>query len=124
MLNNRPHNHISSKNQLDLILKNINDGNVDNLWTCKPYKDCFEKYNVDEISQNWNSKLANGKKLDALTIVAETLEYLMFPVLDEKITFYEYKKIVDDYSTKILNLDFDDIFTLSIKKLMEIGYFC
>jgi hypothetical protein len=117
------HNIIESENQLREILNNEKIGNYD-LFTCKPYKDCFDKYNVTEITDGWNTEEIKNVQLNPLTIVSLTMEYLMFPLLDDKVQYHVYKKILDKYTTDVVNSDYEKIFTLSAKALIDIGYQC
>lgn len=118
------YNVINSESQLINIISDIERGEVINQWNCKPFKNCFSKYNVGEISDGWRSEEISGNKINSLTLVSLTLEYLMYPLLDGVVKFTDYKSILDEYTKGVVSGDYDSVFNKSIIALMEIGYAC
>ena len=69
------YNYIDSNAKANHILETIKNEDI-NLWTLKPYQNCFDKYYVDAIAEEWQHKQMKGEKFDTLTLVGLTMEYL------------------------------------------------
>lgn len=76
---------------------------------------------VSQISEFWQERIYK-QNLQSLTIIDETLEFMVIPLLDDKLNFVKYKRTLQKYLDAIPSLDNDEIFELSVKTLIEIGY--
>lgn len=116
-------NNISTYEKYKEVIAILHSGDYVNGWSLKPYKNCLDVYKASEIADNWNQCLIKGTELDTFTIVNETLNYLLYVVLDEKIEYHKYRAILDTYTNSVFHMQgIEDAIEISISTLIKIGY--
>ena len=112
-------NTISSKEQLLNIQEQLK-GNSITEWSFRKPEIC-NVTTISQIGELWQSRIIDGS-LCGRSLINETLEFLMLPLLINKVNFYKYQKIVNNYTESLNEMDIDGIYEESIQALIKIGY--